>query len=79
MSEVAGLEMVSPSVLLCRFTRGIRTPLAVSWVSRMAEGSGVPGWGEIFTPWADTCAEKHKIGSMNLIMLLVLANTASAE
>jgi hypothetical protein len=50
--EVAGLEMVVPSVLLCRFTLGNRIPRVLSSVSRMADGFGVPGWGEIFTPWA---------------------------
>jgi hypothetical protein len=26
----------------------------------MAEGSGVPGWGDIFTPWADSVSAIRK-------------------
>jgi hypothetical protein len=60
MSEVAGLEMVAVSVRLCRFTLGNRIPRVVSSVSRMADGFGVPGWGEIFTPWAWMAMLKHR-------------------
>jgi hypothetical protein len=71
ISEVAGFKMVTPSVLLCRFTLGIKTPRVVSWVSRIAEGSGVPGWGDIFTPWAKPNAQNPNpiIKKVNLVAM----------